>query len=275
MKRITLSILALAGAAACGTSGGAGGGAPAPAAPARFTYSPSSVQYMLSSHLRVEQEFQGQVQANDFFMQYYVTSEVVDDAGVSRVTMTMDSVTVLEGAGATAADAESAAGVTFSGILTSEGNILDYQVSDTTSQLVRQLAERFRRFFPNVPAGGVVANQSWSDTSAVDVNSQGIELLVETTTTNDAGGWMDHAGVQALPVDAVADYSLSGGGMQGGTEITLDGTGVTHSTYYLGSNGAFMGGVSADTANMAAFVMAMGMSIPITQVRFDTLTVVH
>jgi len=271
MKRITLSILALAGAAACAASGGSGDVDPGPAPPARFSYGPSSVQYMLSSHLRVEQEFQGQVQANDFVMQYYVTSDIVDDAGVNRVTMTMDSVRILRGAGVTQADADAAAGVTFSGILTSQGDIIDYQVSDTTSQLVRQLSERFRRFFPTVPAGGVVASQSWSDTSEVNVDSQGIELLVETMTTNDAGAWTD----QALPVTAVAEYSLSGGGMQGGTEITLDGTGVTHSTYYLGSNGAFMGGASADTANMAAFVMAMGMSIPITQVRFDTLTVVR
>jgi hypothetical protein len=58
-----------------------------------------------------------------------------------------------------------------------------------------------------------------------------------------------------------------------GTEIDLSGTGIRHGTLYLSEDGRFLGGVSADTANMTATVAAMGAIIPVFQTRYDTVTV--
>jgi hypothetical protein len=277
MKRLAFSILALSTAAfvACSTSGGSGGGGPSPAAPARFSYGPFSAQYQVSSHTHVEQEFQGQTQTSEFGLVYFLSVSATDEGGVTRLTMTLDSVPELHGPTTSPSAGADAAGTTFTGIFTPRGEILDFQSSDSANPLVQQLSTGLSRFFPRVPIDGVGAGQAWADSVSNNSRSGGLAILVEATAQLQAHSWGDRNGVRALSVGSNTDYVLSGSGSQGGSEITLDGTGVSHGSFYLGSDGLFLGGASADTSHMEAFVVAMGMAIPIVQTRFDTVAVVR
>lgn len=277
MKRLAFSLLALSSAAlaACGTSGTSGGGTPSPAAPARFSYGPFTAQYQISSHTRVEQEIQGQLQVSDFGLVYFLSVRAADEEGVTRLTMTLDSVPQLSGPIIPPSAGADAAGTTFTGILSPRGEILDFQASNTTNTLVQQLRPGLSRFFPRIPLGGVEAGQAWTDSVENSSESGGLDILVEATAQLQAHDWGDRNGVRALSTSSDTDYALSGGGMQGGSEITIDGTGVSHGGFFLGADGRFLGGASADTAHMSAFVVAMGMDIPILQIRFDTVAVVR
>jgi hypothetical protein len=223
----------------------------------------------------VEQEFGGQVTSSEVGLRFHLSVVAVEDTGVTRVTMTIDSVPEVTGPGATPEMAQRAAGSTFTGILTSEGEILDFHGGDTAVVLVRQLADRLERLFPRIPAGGVAPGQAWTDTVETTSGSSGFDLLVEIVTENQAYDWVEHAGAMALRVDAVSNYVISGGGMQGGSEITLDGTGVSRGEYYLGADGSLLGGASADSMSATAMVVAAGTMIPITQRRRDSLAVVR
>ncbi len=278
MKGHTLPLVVLAGAAlaGCGTSGSSGAAAPGPAAaPARFTYQPASVQYVSSSHGRVEQEFGGQVTSTEVGLRYFLSLAAVEDGDVTRVTLTIDSVPVVIGPGVPPGMAERSAGSTFTGILTSEGEILDFQGGDTTIVLVRQLADRLERIFPRIPPGGVAPGQAWTDSVETESGSSGFDLLIEVVSENQARDWVEHAGAAALLVENVSNYQISGGGIQGGTEISLDGTGITRGEYYLAADGRLLGGVSADSMSATAMVVAAGTMIPITQVRLDSLSIVR
>jgi predicted small secreted protein len=277
MKRLAITIVAISSAAlaACSTSGTSGGGDVSPAGPARFSYGPFSAQYQVSSRTHVEQDFQGQTQTSEFGLVYFLSVTAADDDGVTRLTMTLDSVPQLSGPGTTPALAADAAGATFTGILSSRGEILDFYMSDSTNALVQQLRTGLARFFPRVPLGGAEAGQVWADSVQNSSESGGLDILVEATAQFQANDWVDRYGTRALSVGSSTDYTLSGGGTQGGSEITIDGTGVSHGGFYLGADGRFLGGASADTAHMSAFVVAMGVDIPILQTRADTVAVVR
>ena len=105
--------------------------------------------------------------------------------------------------------------------------------------------------------------------------ASGMDIEVSTLTTYESGSWMEEDGAQVLPVTARSDVAVAGGGMQGGTEITIDGTGVSWSELRLTADGRLLSRFSADTMNMTATVIAMGTIIPITQLRYDSLSVVR
>ena len=276
MKRLAFSLLAVSSAAlaACGTSGTSGGGTPSPAAPARFSYGPFSAQYQISSHTHIEQEFQGQTQVSNFGLVYFLSVSAADEDGVTRLMMTLDSVPRLSGPMMSPSAGADAAGTTFTGILSPRGEILDFQASDTANLLVQQLRPGLSRFFPRIPLGGVEALQAWTDSVEHSSHSGGLDIVVEATAQFQANDWGDRHGIRALSVGSDTDYVLSGGGMQGGSEITINGTGVSHGGFFLGADGRFLGGASADTAHTSAFIAAMGTDVPILQIRFDTVAVV-
>lgn len=260
-------------AVGCGTAGSAGTGSSEaePEAPSRFSYASFDATYSIASHTSQEQDFGGQVNASEFAMHWYLS--VVNSA--SGLTLTIDSAPKITGVaqGVSQGDLDQAAGMVFTGNLSPEGRISDLAVDDVSSDFIQQLAQSVERFLPWVPAGGAAAGQAWVDTLETTTGSSGLEISVQLITRSQADSWVEHEGGQALLVTTTTDYSMSGGGTQMGSEIDIDGTGVRHGTLYLGADGRFLGGVSADTANMTATVAAMGAIIPIFQARHDTISV--
>jgi hypothetical protein len=177
--------------------------------------------------------------------------------------------------GISAEDFGAAAGATFAGALQPTGEISNFQGPESGSALVTQMNQSLRRFFTPLPEAGAGANQTWTDSAAVMSGATGMDIEVSTVTTYESGTWIDENGARVLPVTARSDIAVAGGGMQGGTEITIDGTGVSWSELRLAADGRLLSRFSADTMNMTATVIAMGTIIPITQLRFDSLSVVQ
>lgn len=262
--------LAIAGCGATGSTG-TGSSETAPAAPARFSYAPFDATYRIASHTSQEQDFGGQVNATEFAMHWYLS--IVSTP--SALTMTLDSAPKITGVaqGVSQGDLDQAAGMVFTGTLSSEGHIADFAGGDDSSDFIQQLAQSIERFLPRIPVGGAEAGQTWIDTLESTTGSGGLEINVQLITRSLADSWIEHEGSQALLVTTTTDYSMSGGGTQMGSEIDIDGSGIRHGTLYLGADGRFLGGISADTANLTATVAAMGTIIPIFQTRYDTVAV--
>jgi len=272
--------LLVCGAAAlvlgCG-SASSGGASPAPREPARFTYGPFSETYAIVSHTHQEQEVGGQITTVEYALRWRMTASTDQPGGEAGLRMTIDSAPTVTGTRAdlVQGDLTRAAGTTFVGTLTAEGRVVGLHGGDTTNTFLQQLAQSAERFFPRVPAGGAAPGQQWTDTLSTSTRSGGLEIHLESVSHSEAGGWVDRDGLRALEVATVTDYTLTGGGNQMGTDIDLDGTGSRHGIAYLAADGRFLGGTSADTSNMTATVAAMGMMIPIIQVRHDSVSVVH
>jgi hypothetical protein len=277
MKGLTgIAVLALAGTTFTGCSSSAGGAAasPPPETPERVVYQPFATRYVAASRGRVEQVFSGQAVVSEFGMRYYLAAEAVSAGDVMDLTLTVDSVPHIEGAGLSPAEAALTAGTRFTGILQPEGNIGEFAGGDTTLALVRQLGSGLERIFPQLPLGGVVLGQVWSDTVETVSPGSGFDIQIRVVVDHRAVEWTQHVAGRALHIESVAHYTLSGEGMQGGSEISIEGNGVQHSHRYVSPDGRYFGGTSADTSRSTALVLAMGSEIPVTQIRFDTLAVV-
>jgi len=265
----------------CGTPGATADPPARAAAPVAtvesFRYGPFSAQYRVSSHNHTEQELGGQVNAVDFHLAYFLGAKAAAAGDALRLTMTLDSV-VPSGSlppGVSASDLQGAVGATFSGTLAPTGEVSDFQGGTGTGQFLEQLNTSMQRFLPRVPADGARPNQAWSDSTTVSTSSAGLDMEISTVTDYQAGAWGVYGGRQALEVSAVAQYTIAGGGSQGGTEITIDGTGTSHVRMHFGADGMLLAQASADTANFTATVLAMGAIIPVTQIRHDTVSVVR
>lgn len=261
---------------ACGRAAQPAPTPPEPRAPAaqaavddRLTYGPFAASYRAVSRGQVEQEF-GSL---DFRMRLYLRAEVARQDDAFRLMLRVDSVPELEGTGMPASDAARAAGTTFVGRLSPEGAVLEFGGGDSTVPLVKRLASTLRHFFPQLPEGGVRPGLTWTDTTRTQTEAGGITVAVEAVTRYEAVGWTVYGGSRALHVEAVSDYTVSGGGSQGGQEFTIDGTGIRHEHHYLADDGRYLGNTQADTSHSTALVTANGATIPITQTRVDTLTV--
>ncbi|MGD8726126.1 MAG: hypothetical protein PVH40_00710 [Gemmatimonadales bacterium] len=271
-KAVIGALLAVTVTGCAGTgSTGTGASDASPEVPARFTYAPFDVTYRLASHTHQEQEFGGQINASDFALHWYLTALYSPPS----ITLTVDSVPELSGAaqGVSQTELEQAGGVVFTGSLSPTGQVSDFSGTEDSGAFVQQLAQSIERFLPRLPEGGVAPGQTWTDTLESTTGSGGLDIDVVLITRSEAASWAQHRGARALLVTTNTDYSLSGGGSQMGTEIDLSGTGIRHGTLYLSEDGRFLGGVSADTANMTATVAAMGAIIPVFQTRYDTVTV--
>jgi len=268
------STTATLGLAACG--GGAVGtsaAAPEPSAPAPFLYGSLDEVYQVISAVSVDQ---GPMGTSNFTLRYYLHATAARPGATDGLTFTIDSVTEATGPTISSADVSAAAGTQFTGSLSPEGEIADLEGEETNNELVNQLREGLSRFFPRIPPGGAAPGATWADSLNTDSPAgEGVNIHLTLHTQYEALDWGEYHGAQALHVRTNGKYSISGGGSSMGAEFTLDGTGNRHGEVYLGADGVFLGAVSTDTSEATAIVTAAGMSIPITQIRADTIQVIR
>ncbi len=268
MRRLA-AILPLAILASC--AGAASTPDPGPPLPVVVRYAPHQGQYIAVSKGRQEQEVPGGATTSEFGFRVHFATSVTGPANDLRVSFRVDSVSEAQGAGFPSTEVASAAGVTFTGRVAADGRITEFTGGDTTVALIQQLYETFEEFFPPIPPEGVSPGAAWSDTATSTTDRGGINVEIVSVASHEAVGWTTYGGVEALHLTSHAEYVLTGEGTQMGQSIRLDGTGVRDSHYYLGVGGGYLGAHAADSANMNALVVSMGLSIPIVQVRADSL----
>ncbi len=111
----------------------------------------------------------------------------------------------------------------------------------------------------------------WVDTTQTTSNSSGIDIEITAISEHEVLGWTIFDGQEALQFATVTRYTLAGAGNQLGQAISLEGSGVRHERHFVSASGSYLGGTSADTSHTNALVPEMGLTIPITQTRADSL----
>lgn len=164
--------------------------------------------------------------------------------------------------------------------LTDRGRVREVNVPDSLPEIAARLdfESAYRSFYPLLPVGDVTPGTSWADTTTVDTNQNGLDLSVTRVNTYTAGEMGSYAGRDARRIDFASEVTLEGGGVQGGNEIALSGTGSGGGTYWIQPDeGLFLGGEENGEVRMDAFVTAQGQNllIPIVQSREETITLVE
>lgn len=274
MKLAALALSCVALVTACS---GPGPRATSPAAPRveRVTFQPYSAHYYGATVGHIEQEFNGQVTENDFGMRYHLKTDVDSADSGFDVTFVLDSVLQVMGAASAVASGETdaARGATFTATLARNGELSNFQGGHSLA-VVGELAGRIlQQFFPRIPTEGAQAGMRWTDTLETTNVVNGVEHRVESVNEHEAVEWTTHAGQRALHIITTSSYTFSGAGQQAGQSFTLEGEGRRNVHHYLGDDGRYLGFVAADTSHATADVAAVGIVIPVFQVRADTLTI--
>ncbi len=264
-------VMALGG---CGLFGGSSEPKPVTTA----TYQPFSADYRAVSFTRTSQHFDDQGTETRFGLRYFVHTDVDDDSGSLTATLSLDSIILEENAsaGISTAQVDSARGAEFKATLAPTGRLTDFENSNESGSLARELADRLlETFFPIIPDHGAEAGASWVDTVHTEMVANGLRNRVRLVNEHAATEWRLKAGERALHIETMSAYTFSGSGSQAGRSFTIDGSGRRHIDRFISEEGRYLGLVSADTSHAEALIEDLDMVIPIHQTRFDSVSIVR
>lgn len=245
--------------------------AAAPAAEAQFAYQPTTQRYRLEQTLAATQEMGGQKQEQTVSTTQVLGLTLRPGAGDALAfTFTIDSVNVTSPMAAAQMQAQTAAqqlvGKSVTGLVSKRGAIRSIQAppvpGDSTGG---QLASGFRNFFVQFPAGAVRQGMKWTDTTTTPINNGGIEGTSTAIMTYTVEGDTTVAGRQAWRIASTGTVTTSGMGNAQGQELALSGNGTLAGTSVVSKDGVYLGSDSRMNQALTVQVVAMNMSIPVTQ----------
>jgi hypothetical protein len=276
--------LVAAFAAACSTSytspGPIAAPTPKPAPPPpRFSaigLAPGTMRYLVRQNVHIQQEFAGLPPTIDLGYGIYLTTAIgpAPDSTGYPTSFTVDSVTVDSGSQLPPQiDLTAAKGLTIRGLLNPSGEFTNPVPSDSgTAASLSNLLPRFRNFFPRLPAGGVVPDTAWMDTTSATEYSGAATVTTTSYNHRAATRWEDRDGVRALRLETNASFEFKASGEQGGSPFTIAGTGTATAVQYLAADGRYLGGESSDSTMSTIDLPALGYSIPRRQLARTSVT---
>jgi len=252
---------------------------PPPGAPG-LRFAPGTTRYLVRQEVHIQQDFAGLPPTIDLKYALYLTAAIGapgDSIGLPA-TFTVDSIVVDSASRLPPQiDLSAARGFRVSGRLVPTGEFISGPC-DTASAAASlgSLLPRFRNFFPRLPAGGVIPQTSWTDsTKAIDpaTCSGGTALTTRSENHRAATTWEDRDGIRALRLETTATYQFNGSGDQGGSPFTLSGSGVGTGVQFLSTDGRYVGGEVRDSSTLTIDLSVQGVSIPRRQLAHTTVTV--
>ncbi|HRP06843.1 MAG TPA: hypothetical protein PLL69_00010 [Gemmatimonadales bacterium] len=179
----------------------------------------------------------------------------------NEVRVQLDSIEFSPSAGGREREA---IGTVWQGRLTNQG--LTGVRANRRSTLVAELTQTVIELFPAVPAGGVVAGESWADTTKSKRQVEIFEASDERTSSWNAGRRTTRDRILVQPISSVEIYQQLGSGEQADREMRMSAEGRRSATYYLTLTGRPDAIVSVDSATRLITIPSTRQAIPTTQV---------
>jgi hypothetical protein len=166
-----------------------------------------------------------------------------------------------------------AKGLSFVGRLAANGEFRNQVASDSVAaQSLSPIVGSFKNFFPRLPPSGLTVGATWTDTVTTSDRAAG-NVTVTSISRSYAAAWEDRVGARAIRLEVVSNFTIKGGGEQGGQPFEVAGTGVRNGVDHIAVDGRYLGGESHDSTNMTITLPIQAMTIPRTQVSKTTVTV--
>ena len=229
---------------------------------ASAAYAPGTHRYRVTREAKSTQEMMGQTQSGTITTFEEFTLDLRPGAkDTMRFSITIDSASRqsdLPGAG----DAPPAKGRKVSGQISPRGVVHQFDRDTTASD---DISAGYRTFLPHLPAGGITAGRTWTDTVRTPFNQGGIEGSTVTVIASRVLGDTTIGGEKAWRVERTGALSMSGTGNQNGADLILAGTGTANGVSYLATSGVYLGAASTQNLKISIEVPAASMTIPIDQ----------
>jgi len=241
-----------------------------------LTYQPFAAAYAGAAHRILEQEFDGQTVTTEAGMHFFMNTELVRAGDMLSATIVLDSIVWVRGpsSGMLRSQLDSARGATFNATIAPNGEASDWIGGEQSGSVALQLAqEYFANLLPVLPSAGIADSAWWIDTVQTTASIGGVDdAHVEAVREHRALGWTEIHGQNALEIQTESRYSFNGSGSQVGQPFTIEGTGTEHVRQFVAADGRYLGLLSTDTLQAEAELPDAGITIPLRQIRTDTLT---
>lgn len=232
---------------------------------------------MLHRRLEIEQELGGQSQRVETGYRIYLGVSIVgppDSAGY-RASYVIDSIVADSGVLVPPAlNLATAKGLSYRGRLASWGEFTQLSVSDSVA--ARQLAQvvgHLRHFHPRIPAAGLLAGATWTDTVTTSDKGPASTITLVAVNQSRVGTWELCAGVRCLRIDVGSTFTMTGSGEQNGQPFELNGSGTGEAVAYVSADGRYVGGEERDSTAYTVALPVQGLTVPVRQVLRSTVTV--
>ena len=234
---------------------------------------PVTVRYRIEQKTESKVDLSGFGQGEQIQNQgslWFVSITYTDSAGGRVVHVVVDSLRVDGGMmPVPQASVDSAKGATFHGFLDAEWRLKSMAPSQT-SLLIAQFESTLRLLHPSIQRGAV-AGARWTDTLDVSTKTAQADLTGNTVRNFVMGGAEAFEGTPATRLNVESLTSIKGTLETPGGTAEMAGSGPGTGTFYLASDGRFVGGTS--TSNVEALVTLATAPAPIP-VKTTTVTTV-
>lgn len=199
-----------------------------------------------------------------------------DSAGGKVVHAIVDSlkaVTTLPAV--TTATADSAKGGMIHGFVDPSGRVKSLASTPAANQLLAMVRGIVNGIFPRIKSG-VKAGDKWVDTTDVNNTGEGNNTKARLAIEYTAGAMEAVAGVPALAVTATSTSVVTGtidNPMTGTMEV--EGTGKGGGTFYVGTDGRFLGGSLSSTIDQKFKITGAPSLLPVKVTQKLTVTAIR
>lgn len=214
-------------------------------------------------------------QVTNLALDAWVVMTLTDSAGGKVVHVTVDSVKVETTVPTiTSATIDSVKSGMIHGFVDPAGHIKNVTATPGGNPLLASVQGVVNALFPRVKAG-TKAGDRWVDTTEVNNASDGNNTRVKLVLNYSADGIETVAGSPALKVSATSTSTVSGtmeNPMAGTMEV--DGTGTGTGTFFIGTDGRFLGGTLSSTLDQKLKIAMAPAPIPVKAVQALTVTLI-
>lgn len=157
---------------------------------------------------------------------------------------------------------DSAMGTHWYGLISPDGHISEL-TPDRISVFGGQIRALLFRFLPVLPAGGAMANTTWSDTTSMQVPLLATASVTEDQVATYRAGRIENTPYgRGLRIGSEVDYDVSGAGTSFGQEVQVSGRGHATGTHILSPDGQLLYAQVRDSVDLNIALPAIGQTVP-------------
>jgi hypothetical protein len=227
-----------------------------------LSYGPGTFTYRMNTALHQKQDMMGQIQETDRKASQLLTVKL------DRKTQdTLGFAITVDSSQTDAPEMQAAlaklVGKTVTGTVSPRGKVLSF-VAPTDSTTAESDFRNVRQFFVRLPDEST-RGASVVDTVSDSFDAQGLKIQQQAVMTSTVAGDTTIGGEKAIILERIGTVTMTGEGEQNGNELTLDGTGTVTGKLYVSAKGGLIGGQMENSTLINVSVLAMNVTIPITQ----------
>ncbi|HUF30625.1 MAG TPA: hypothetical protein VMM77_08145 [Gemmatimonadaceae bacterium] len=227
-----------------------------------LAYVPGTFTYRMNTELHQKQDMMGQIQEMDRKASQHVTVQLD-----RRTRDTLGFAITIDSSETDSPEMQAAlsklVGKTVTGTVSPRGKVLSF-VAPTDSTSSESDFRNVRQFFVRLP-DAATRGASVVDTVSDSFDAQGLTIQQQAVMTSTVAGDTTINGENAIILERTGTVSMTGQGEQGGSELTLEGTGTVTGKLYVSAKGGLLGGRMENSSEITVAVLAANMTIPISQ----------